>query len=191
MCKLNDGETFFSYGVTLPKIKDVAKLYYPNHELAMALFATKIRELKLVAIYIDNPLEITYEQMELWQKSFISLEIAEHCASMLFSKSNLSLEMALKWALSDDSNTMKSAYLIGTRRARFYYDETEQETYQQLFDMATRHLKSQKSNALTPTIENFIAAIVNRQESIKKKLLNMLDQGELAANKSEIEWQFM
>ncbi|MEG0500323.1 MAG: hypothetical protein RR550_04275, partial [Rikenellaceae bacterium] len=69
MFEMIGSEHYINYGVTVPSIKKVARVYAPNHALALAMFPSTIREMKLCAVYIDNGEEVTEEQMELWSGS--------------------------------------------------------------------------------------------------------------------------
>ncbi len=125
MLELVGDERYINYGVSLPAIKRVAKNYACNHELALALFDTNIRELKLAAIYIDAPREVTEVQMRVWSGSFDSQDIVENCCSMLFSRCDYALHFANEWY-----NKMPYASLLMvSRRARDGYNSDEELQY--------------------------------------------------------------
>lgn len=189
MSDYNNGEVFFSFGVSVPKIKAVAKEYYPNHELAMELFNTSIRELKIVAVYIDDEKKITEAQMEKWQESFNSLEIAEHCASMLFYKSTLALNMAEIWIGKKDKFTQKAGYLIAAKRAKFMYDSSEGTEYLNLFDKAIRDLIDRENPHTAQAAEQFLVAIANKNNEAKENLVKHIKSGDLGESATELEWQ--
>ena len=190
MADMNQGEeVYVNFGVTAPKIKNTAKEYAPNHLLAIELFNTKIRELKLAAIYIDDADQITKEQMYDWQKSFDSLEIAEHSATMLFYKPAFCLDVSLEWASMDDKFTQKAAFLMASKRAKMHYDESEIEQYQKMFNAALSVIHHRKNGHSVQSAEIFLAAIGNKSDNIKKKLLNLIEINALGESGCEIFWQ--
>lgn len=73
-----------NYGVSAVTIKNVAKDYAPDHLLAQGLWRQQIREMKLGAIFIDNPPLVTVEQMEQWIQQANTIELAQQCAAQLF-----------------------------------------------------------------------------------------------------------
>lgn len=86
-----------NYGVSIPTIKTIAMEYFPNHSLAQLLYRQDVRELKIAALFIDDPQDVTRDQMVLWGESISNTEIAEQVTFQLFSKSSLASEVALEW----------------------------------------------------------------------------------------------
>lgn len=189
MSDYNNGEVFFSFGVSVPKIKVVAKEYYPNHELAMELFDTGIRELKIVSVYIEDQREVTEDQMELWQKSFNSLEIAEHCASMLFYKSEFALKIAMKWVEQRDEFTPKAGFLMASKRAKLLYQDRDEELYLKLFNKAVVALMSRENPHTIYAAEQFLVALANQNSGAKELLGVYLKGNDLGESTAELEWQ--
>ncbi len=125
MNKLGHTLSFVNYGVALSSIKRVANNYAPNHKLALALFNTNCRELKLAAVYIAEPDLVTPEMMREWSSAFSLIEVLENSCSMLFSKSECAAEIALEWI-----DTMPyAALLILSRRLVRGYNPQEYNIY--------------------------------------------------------------
>lgn len=189
MSEMNQGEPFFSYGVTVVKIKEVAKEHRPNHPLAIDLFNSKIRELKLAAIYIDNADEVTEEQMRLWSSSYDSLEIVEHSCTMLFYAAKDALKIALEWSVVKDRFMAKAAYLIGAKRAKMMYAEQEIESYMTLYNNAIKDIQEKENRHTVQAAEKFVVALANKNNEIKNRLLNLIETCDIGNSKGEIEWQ--
>lgn len=90
-----------NYGVSIPTILRVADRYSPDHELALNLYQSDVRELMLAALFIDDPSEVTREQMYTWSAKFTNHEIVENTVSVLFSKSVHAVEVSLDWIGSE------------------------------------------------------------------------------------------
>lgn len=86
-----------NYGVSLPTIKDVARESAPDHELALALWRQDVRELKLAALFVDDPAQVTEGQMEAWASGWRVPELAEQCAMQLFWQSPDAFKQAAEW----------------------------------------------------------------------------------------------
>lgn len=134
MLHYNGTEPFFSYGVSLPRIKQEALKHKGNHELALFLFQSEIRELKLAAIYVEIPENVTPQQMGRWSESFHSLEIADNAATMLFFGAPEALETAAAWI--KEESRMRPALMIAGKRARLYKDK-ERDQYATLLQEIT------------------------------------------------------
>ena len=55
-----------NYGVSVPTIRSIAGEYGTSHSLAMLLYRQQVRELKLAAAFVDDPQQVTPDQMRLW-----------------------------------------------------------------------------------------------------------------------------
>lgn len=106
-----------NYGVSLPTIKDVAREYVPDHELALTLWKQDVRELKLAALFIDQPSAVTAAQMKGWAGDWRVPELAEQCAMQLFWRSPAAFDITVDWAgLSPDEDALKrlaAFYMLG------------------------------------------------------------------------------
>lgn len=59
-----------TYGVSIPNLRRIAKEIGTDHELAQQLWASGIRETRILASMVDAPEMVTEEQMESWVKDF-------------------------------------------------------------------------------------------------------------------------
>ncbi|MFZ4726250.1 MAG: DNA alkylation repair protein [Paludibacter sp.] len=75
-----------NYGVSIPRIKEIASLYTPNHELAQQLWILQIRETMIMATLLEPIDKFTYEMAIDWMSQFNQIEIIEQSNMNLFSK---------------------------------------------------------------------------------------------------------
>lgn len=107
-----------NYGVSLPTIREIAQTYAPDHALALLLWRQDVRELKLAALFVDDPAAVTARQMEDWASTWRAAELAEQCAMQLFWRSPEAWATATQWARSkgnDERKFKRSAafYMLG------------------------------------------------------------------------------
>lgn len=157
MLHYNGSEPFFSYGVSLPRIKQEALKHSGNHELALLLFQSEIRELKLAAIYVETPEHVTPEQMEGWSESFHSAEIADNAATMLFFGAPQALETAATW-LTEEKHMRPALMMIG-KRARTRYDEKEGDQYAALLQTILPLTKKEHSRSVMDAISYALTSL--------------------------------
>lgn len=86
-----------NWGVSLLDLREMALPYEADHLLALKLWNKQWRETMILATLIDDPEEVTEEQMDFWTKSFENIEIAEQASSNLWVKSKFAFVKALEW----------------------------------------------------------------------------------------------
>lgn len=86
-----------NWGVSLIELREIAKSFAPDHLLALKLWNKQWRETMILASLLDEPDEVTEEQMDYWTKSFENTEIAEQFSANLWPKSKFAFVKALEW----------------------------------------------------------------------------------------------
>ncbi len=106
-----------NYGVSLPTIREIAQEWGPDHALAETLWRQDVRELKLAALFVDEPEAVTAEQMEAWAADWRTAELAEQCAMQLFWRSPAAWATAIGWTGQQPTPDATGAF---KRLAAFY-----------------------------------------------------------------------
>ncbi len=88
-----------NFGVSIPLLQQIASDYPKNHLLALKLWNKQWRETMILATLLEDPLEVTEDQMDFWVKNFQSIEIAEQAAMNLFSKTGPAYRKAFEYCL--------------------------------------------------------------------------------------------
>jgi hypothetical protein len=88
-----------SYGVSIPILRQLASNFQKNHLLALKLWNKQWRETMILATLLEEPNEVTENQMDFWVKNLQSVEIAEQAAINLFSKTSFAYEKAFEYCL--------------------------------------------------------------------------------------------
>ena len=86
-----------SWGASIISLREIARLYEPNHLLALKLWNKQWRETMILAAMLDVAKEVTEEQMDYWTKSTETIEIAEALSTYLWSKTKFSFVKSLEW----------------------------------------------------------------------------------------------
>lgn len=105
-----------NYGVSAITVKRAVKDYAPDHSLALALWRQQIREMKLAAIFVDNPQEVTAHQMEQWIDESKTIELAGQCAAQLFWRSPDAAQVVESWIARGTDSTKNTVALLMTGR---------------------------------------------------------------------------
>ena len=91
-----------NYGVSVPTICGIAGEYGPSHSLALLLYRQQVRELKLSALFVEDPACVTSEQVREWSRDFTHSEIVELTVMYLFSRSAAAVDLIGEWLSADD-----------------------------------------------------------------------------------------
>lgn len=86
-----------NWGVSIIDLRDLAQTYQRDHLLALKLWNKQWRETMILATLLDEPSEVSEEQMDFWTKSFETTEIAEQASANLWCKTKFAFIKALEW----------------------------------------------------------------------------------------------
>ena len=86
-----------NWGVSIIDLRDIALQFEKDHLLALKLWNKQWRETMILATMIDDPDQVSEEQMDFWTKSFENTEIAEQASANLWVKSKFAFIKALEW----------------------------------------------------------------------------------------------
>jgi 3-methyladenine DNA glycosylase AlkD len=111
------GATSPAFGVGLPALRSLAKRIGRDHELALALWPTGVREARVLASLIDEPELVTEAQMDRWAESFDSWEICDQCCQNLFAHTAFALDKAVGWTQRPEEFVKRAAFVLVAVRA--------------------------------------------------------------------------
>ncbi len=91
-----------AFGVSAPVLKNLAKEIKKQtenrHQLALELWETGIHEARIVAYLIDNPREVSTEQMDAWAEDFDNWAICDGTCGHLFCKTEYAYQKVFEWS---------------------------------------------------------------------------------------------
>jgi 3-methyladenine DNA glycosylase AlkD len=101
-----------NYGVCMPDMMRMKKLVGKDHELALRLWSSGIRDARIIACLIDDPKMTTEEQMDGWVKDFNSWDVCDGCCLHLFSYSKFGHRKAREWSARDEEYVKRAGYVM-------------------------------------------------------------------------------
>jgi 3-methyladenine DNA glycosylase AlkD len=99
-------------GVSVPDMRKLAKEIGKDHRLALELWRTGIAEARMVASMVDDPTELTEEQMEEWVKGVNSWDVCDQVCMNLFEKSPLAWKKITEWPGRKDEFVKRAAFSL-------------------------------------------------------------------------------
>ena len=104
-----------NFGVSIPRIKEIATLYTPNHDLAQRLWDLQIRETMILATLLEPKESFNVQFAREMAGSFHQIEIVEQASMNLFSKVNQSAALSKEWIQSDMEWIQITGFMVAAR----------------------------------------------------------------------------
>lgn len=98
-------------GVSLYDLRKLAK-GVQNHELALALWHSGIHEARMLAAMVDDPQQVTHEQLESWVVDFDSWDVCDVVTDELFIHSPEMLKAIPAWAAREEEFVKRAAFAM-------------------------------------------------------------------------------
>jgi 3-methyladenine DNA glycosylase AlkD len=99
-------------GVGMPRLRAIAKRLRPDHDLALALWATGVHEARLLATMVDDPTAVTESQMETWAADFDSWDLVDGACGNLFDRTPFAHAKAVEWAGRDEEYVKRAGFAM-------------------------------------------------------------------------------
>ena len=99
-------------GISIYKLRPLAKDIGKNHELALKLWESGIHDARLLACFVDDPEMVTGEQMDSWAKDFDSWDVCDQTCTSLFDLTPLAWRKVIEWADRDEEFIKRGAFSL-------------------------------------------------------------------------------
>ena len=100
------------YGLSAPKLHGMARRIGRDHALALELWETGIHDARLLACLVDDPKQVTEEQMEQWVSDFDSWDVCDNCCGYLFDKTPFAYDKVVEWSARDEVYVKRAAFSL-------------------------------------------------------------------------------
>jgi len=111
-----------NYGVSVPRLIEIAKTYTHDHNLAQQLFSLKIRETMILAALLEPVNKLTPDAAKVWINEIDQSEIMELSSMYLFSKLPYSNVLCIECILSDSLWQQITGFTTGARIVDLFSD---------------------------------------------------------------------
>ncbi|MGB7874501.1 MAG: DNA alkylation repair protein [Anaerolineales bacterium] len=99
-------------GIRVPVLRKLARAHRNNHQLATDLWASGIHEARILASMVDDPQQVTEEQMEAWVNDFDSWDVCDQVCMNLFDKHSLAYEKAVEWSRREQEFVKRAGFAM-------------------------------------------------------------------------------
>lgn len=98
-------------GVSMPEIRSLAR-GVRDHSLALQLWDSGIHEARILAALVDDPKQVTPEQMEYWAADFDSWDVCDQVCMNLFDRTPFTAEKIAAWSLREEEFVKRAAFAL-------------------------------------------------------------------------------
>ena len=100
-----------AFGVSIPTLRGMAKELGKDHTLALELWESGFHEARILASYIEDPAQVTEEQMESWVADFDSWDTCDQVTD-LFERTPLGYQKAIEWSEREEEFVKRAAFAL-------------------------------------------------------------------------------
>jgi 3-methyladenine DNA glycosylase AlkD len=101
-----------SFGVSVPKLRTLAREVGRDHLLAVKLWETGLHDARLLATMVDDPEEVTVDQMDKWVRDFDSWDVVDGSCGNLFDKTPFAVSKAKEWCKRDEEFVKRAGFVL-------------------------------------------------------------------------------
>ena len=101
-----------AYGISVGALRQKAKTLGRNHQLALALWDTGRYEARMLAIFIDEPEQVTSAQMDRWCRDFDNWAIVDTACFALFDRTEHAWSKVTEWAGRREEFVKRAAFAL-------------------------------------------------------------------------------
>jgi len=101
-----------SFGVSVPKLRALARTVGRDHLLAMRLWETGLHDARLLATMVDDPDEVTIDQMDKWVRDFDSWDVVDGSCGNLFDKTPFAVAKAKDWCKREEEFVKRAGFVL-------------------------------------------------------------------------------
>jgi 3-methyladenine DNA glycosylase AlkD len=99
-------------GVSVPALRQMAKEIGKDHELALELWASGLHEARILAVYIDDPRQVSETQMESWVVEIDSWDVCDQACSNLFDRTPYGVQKAFEWSERQETFVKRAGFVL-------------------------------------------------------------------------------
>lgn len=99
-------------GVRVGDIRAIAKPHRKQHALALELWETGVYEARFLAVMIDDPAQVTPEQMDHWRSGFDNWATCDTACFDLFDKTPHAFDAIDRWATLNDEFGRRASFAL-------------------------------------------------------------------------------
>jgi 3-methyladenine DNA glycosylase AlkD len=169
-------DTRSALGVTVTELRGLARRIGRDHDLAAALWKSKVHEARILASMVDDPSRVTEAQMETWISDVGSWDLCDQLCGNLFDKSPFAFDKALAWSRREEEFVKRAGFALMASSAVHRKDLPD--TRFEIFLPAIRAQATDDRNYVKKAVSWALRQIGKRSRSLNRKAITTARQVE-------------
>jgi 3-methyladenine DNA glycosylase AlkD len=99
-------------GVSMPKVRTLAKEIKKDQALSIELWDTGIHECRILASMIGDPKLVTPKQMDKWVADFHSWDVCDQVCGNLFDRTDFAIAKAIEYSASEKEYIKRAGFVL-------------------------------------------------------------------------------
>jgi 3-methyladenine DNA glycosylase AlkD len=171
-----------NYGNSVTYLRAYAKKLGKNHELAVKLWKTGIRDARMVAVCIQDPKTVTESQIDLWVKDLDSWDICDHCCGTLIDKTHFVYKKMNEYSKEDKEFVKRAGFAIGAWAA--VHNKKDSDKIFEDFLQVIKEESTDERNYVKKAVNWALRNIGKRNKNINKKAIKVAKEIQKIDSKS-------
>jgi len=156
-------------GISIYNLRPLAKKIGKNHKLALKLWDSGIHDARLLAVFIDDPLQVTNKQMDNWAKDFDSWDVCDQACTSLFDLTPYAWKKVFEWAERNEEFVKRGAYSLIAGLA-VHDKKAENSMFEDFFSIIIKESTDER-NYVKKAINWALRNIGKRNTNLNKKAI--------------------
>jgi 3-methyladenine DNA glycosylase AlkD len=158
-------------GVSVPRIRALAKELGRNQKLAIALWKTRVHEARILAPLISDPALTTGELLDNWVGEIDSWDICDGFCSSLVDKTPFAVEKVYQWCAREEEFVRRAGFVVIAALA--VHDKSAPDSkLEQFFPLFLEHAADGR-NFVKKAVNWALREIGKRNSRLNKKAINL------------------
>lgn len=161
-------------GVSIYKLRPIAKKIGKDHNLALNLWATGIHDARLLACFVDDPSKVTGEQMNSWAKDFDSWDICDQACTSLFDLTPLAWQKIFEWAEREEEFIKRGAFSL-IAGLSVHDKKANDKRFEQFTQLIKKHSTDER-NYVKKAVNWALRNIGKRNLTLNKQMIKLAEE---------------
>ncbi len=156
-------------GIPIPVLRSLAKEIGKSHTLAQDLWKSGIHEARILAAFVDEPTEVTEQQMDAWIKDFDSWDVCDQVCANLFDRTRFAFAKAAQWVGHEQEFERRAGFALMAALA--WHDKAATDTQFEPFFVLINKYATDERNFVKKAVNWALRQIGKRNASLHPKAI--------------------
>lgn len=166
-------ETDQRLGLSVPDIRAIARKIGSNHQFALDLWKTEIKEARLLAGMIEVASEVTEQQLEDWAADFDSWDVCDLVCNDLIKSTSFAWKKVHEWSKREEEYVKRAAFAL-LASLSIHDKQTDDQKFVNTFPLI-RSAATDSRNFVKKAVNWALRNIGKRNLALNKKAIELAE----------------